>query len=36
MMSKADHIAYWLTTADKNWQAMHNMARAGDNVEALF
>jgi HEPN domain-containing protein len=36
MMSKADHISYWVDTADKNWRALHNMVQAGDNVEALF
>ena len=36
MMTKADHVAHWLTTADKNWQQLHNMAKAGDYVPALF
>ncbi len=36
MMTKADHIAYWVDTADKNWRALHRMAQAGDNLEALF
>ncbi len=35
-MTKAEHVAYWMETADRNWRALHHMAQAGDNLEALF
>ncbi len=36
MMTKAEHVAYWMETADKNWQSIHNMVRAREYVPALF
>ncbi len=36
MMSKADHIAYWLAEADSNWIDAQDFARIGKNIWALF
>jgi HEPN domain-containing protein len=36
MMTKTDHVAYWMATADDNWRELHNMMQAGDYLPALF
>ena len=36
MMTKPDHVAYWMATADDNWRELHNMVHAGDYLPALF
>ncbi|NML67530.1 HEPN domain-containing protein [Hymenobacter sp. RP-2-7] len=35
-MTKADHIAYWMTTANQNWQEVGSMFAAGTYVPCLF
>lgn len=35
-MSKQEHIAYWVETANKDWQALLNMYQSKDYVQALF
>ncbi len=36
MMSKQDHIAYWVTSAEQNWKAIPLLFDGGCFVEALF
>lgn len=36
MMTKQEHINYWIFTAEKDWQAVLNMYKSKDYVQALF
>jgi HEPN domain-containing protein len=36
MMTKQEHIDYWVETANKDWQALLNMYQSKDYVQALF
>lgn len=35
-MTKADYIAYWKTTADKDWVAAGHLLEKGDYLHCLF
>jgi HEPN domain-containing protein len=36
MMTKQEHITYWVETADKNWKAVSHLFKAKCYVESLF
>lgn len=36
IMTKEDHIAYWVDTAKKDWRAVQNMYQSKDYLHALF
>ena len=35
-MTKQDHVAYWMNSADQNWQEVSAMLNAGTYVPCLF
>jgi HEPN domain-containing protein len=36
MLTKEEHIKYWLNTAKKDWRAVQNMYKSRDYLPALF
>lgn len=36
MMTKEEHVTYWIETADDNWRSIQNMYDAGEYLPALF
>ncbi len=36
MLTKEQHIAYWIETAEDNWRSIQNMFSVGEYVPALF
>ena len=35
-MTKEEHIAYWVETAERDWRAVKNMYKSKDYLQALF
>jgi DNA-directed RNA polymerase len=36
MMSKEEHIAYWVNTAEKDWKAVKDLFETANYVQSLF
>lgn len=36
MLTKEEHIQYWIDTSDKDWEVVTTLFNAGKNVHALF
>jgi len=36
MLTKDEHIKYWVNTAKKDWRAVQNMYKSRDYLQALF
>jgi len=35
-LTKEEHIAYWVETAERDWRAVQNMYKSKDYLQALF